>query len=69
MSYAGSSPTRLLHVINGESDLARALAMIARGERPTDAIGDSGWLRQRANFSAETMAAQVAVVYREVLAS
>jgi glycosyltransferase involved in cell wall biosynthesis len=49
--------------------LAQALAVIARGERPTDAMGDSGWQRQRANFSDESMAAQVAAVYREVLAS
>jgi glycosyltransferase involved in cell wall biosynthesis len=50
-------------------ELAQALAAIARGERPTDAMGDSGWQRQRTNFSDESMAAQVAAVYREVLAS
>lgn len=49
-------------------DLAQALAVIARGERPTDAMGDSGRERQRTNFSDESMAAQVAAVYREVLA-
>jgi glycosyltransferase involved in cell wall biosynthesis len=50
-------------------ELAQALAAITRGERPTDAMGDSGWRRQRTNFSDESMAAQVAAVYREVLAS
>jgi glycosyltransferase involved in cell wall biosynthesis len=50
-------------------ELAQALTVIARGERLTDAMGDSGRERQRTNFSDESMAAQVAAVYREVLAS
>ena len=50
-------------------ELAQALAVIARGERSTDAMGDSGRERQRTNFSDESMAAQVAAVYREVLTS
>ena len=50
-------------------ELAGALASIAHGELSTDAMGDSGWVRQRTHFSDESMAAQVAAVYREVLAS
>ena len=69
MNDAGSTRTHVLNEVNGESDLAQALALIARGERPTDAMDDSGWQRQRTNFSDESMAAQVAAVYREVLAS
>lgn len=49
--------------------LAQALAAIARGERSTDAMGDSGRQRQRTHFSDESMAAEVANVYREVLAA
>lgn len=47
--------------------LADALLKVARGEVNTEALGDSGWRRQREHFSDVSMAARVAAVYREVL--
>jgi len=49
--------------------LAGALLRFARGEVDCEAMGDSGWHRQRENFSDVSMAASVAAVYREVLGS
>ena len=52
----------------GDSEgLATALARIARGEVDAQAMGDSGWCRQRRHFSDVAMAAGIATVYREVL--
>ena len=49
--------------------LAQALALIARGAKDTEGMGDSAWRRQRTGFSDISMAAGVAAVYQEVLAS
>jgi glycosyltransferase involved in cell wall biosynthesis len=49
--------------------LAEALALIAGGVMDTEAMGDSAWQRQRSEFSDLSMAARVAAVYQEVLAS
>jgi glycosyltransferase involved in cell wall biosynthesis len=49
--------------------LAAALLQFVRGEVSATAVGDSGWQRQREHFSDVAMAARVATVYREVLAS
>jgi glycosyltransferase involved in cell wall biosynthesis len=49
--------------------LAEALARIARGATDTESMGDSAWQRQRDAFSDVSMAAGVAAVYREVLAT
>jgi glycosyltransferase involved in cell wall biosynthesis len=48
--------------------LAEALLQFVRGEVSAEAIGDSGWQRQREHFSDVSMAGRVATVYREVLA-
>jgi glycosyltransferase involved in cell wall biosynthesis len=47
--------------------LADALLRFARGEVSGEAMGDSGWQRQREHFSDVTMAARIAEIYREVL--
>lgn len=47
--------------------LADALSLFARGTVSADAMGDSGWHRQRENFSDSVMAARVARIYQEVL--
>jgi glycosyltransferase involved in cell wall biosynthesis len=47
--------------------LADALARFANGTVSAAAMGDSGWHRQRENFSDSVMAARVAKIYREVL--
>jgi glycosyltransferase involved in cell wall biosynthesis len=49
--------------------LADALLRFARGEVNGEALGDSGWQRQREHFSDVSMAARVAAIYREVLRS
>jgi phosphatidyl-myo-inositol alpha-mannosyltransferase len=49
--------------------LAGALRRLVRGEVDAGALGDSGWHRQREQFSDVSMAARVASVYREVLNS
>jgi glycosyltransferase involved in cell wall biosynthesis len=48
-------------------DLANALQRFISGEVSTDAMGDSGWQRQREHFSDVSMATAVAAVYREAL--
>jgi glycosyltransferase involved in cell wall biosynthesis len=50
-------------------ELAEALLRFARGEADAEAMGDSGWRRQREQFSDVAMAARTATVYREVLNS
>jgi glycosyltransferase involved in cell wall biosynthesis len=50
-------------------DLAHALQRFVRGEVSSENMGDSGWHRQREKFSDTSMAAEVAAVYREVLAA
>ena len=47
--------------------LAAALLKFARSEVDAEAMGDSGWQRQREHFSDISMAAAVANIYREVL--
>jgi glycosyltransferase involved in cell wall biosynthesis len=47
--------------------LADALSRFATGTVSAEAMGDSGWHRQRENFSDSVMAARVARIYREVL--
>ena len=49
--------------------LAAALLRFVRGEVGAAAMGDSGWQRQRENFSDKSMATGVAAVYRELLPS
>jgi glycosyltransferase involved in cell wall biosynthesis len=49
------------------AELADALLRFVRGEADTEAMGDSGWQRQRDGFSDVSMAKGVAAVYREVL--
>jgi hypothetical protein len=58
-----------LHLARLGYDVRFARQMIARGQWPTNAMGDSGWQRQRTNVSDESMAALVAAVYREGPAS
>lgn len=48
-------------------ELATALARFAKGDVDAQAMGDSGWCRQRRHFSDVAMAAGIASVYREVL--
>jgi glycosyltransferase involved in cell wall biosynthesis len=48
-------------------DLADALRRFLSGEVSAEAMGDSGWQRQREHFSDVSMAAAVAAVYREAL--
>ncbi len=50
-------------------ELADALLRFPRGEADAEAMGDSGWQRQRDHFSDVSMAARTATVYREVLNS
>jgi len=57
----------LLAAPGNAAALAAALASFARGSADAGAMGDSGWQRQRARFSDQSMAAGVAGVYREVL--
>jgi phosphatidyl-myo-inositol alpha-mannosyltransferase len=47
--------------------LANALLRFARLDVNAEALGDSGWQRQRENFSDISMAAGVANIYKEVL--
>jgi glycosyltransferase involved in cell wall biosynthesis len=47
--------------------LADALHRFATGKASAQAMGDSGWQRQRRHFSDVSMAAGIASVYREVL--
>jgi glycosyltransferase involved in cell wall biosynthesis len=47
--------------------LANALLRFARGYVNGEAMGDSGWQRQREHFSDISMGAAVAKIYREVL--
>jgi len=49
--------------------LAAALLRFVRGEADAAVMGDSGWQRQRDNFSDKSMARGVAAVYRELLPS
>ncbi len=49
--------------------LANALQRFVRGEVDSEVMGDSGWHRQRENFSDLSMATGVARVYRQVLAA
>ena len=49
------------------SALANALLLFARGHVNREAMGDSGWQRQREHFSDISMGAGVAKIYREVL--
>jgi glycosyltransferase involved in cell wall biosynthesis len=49
--------------------LADILRSFVRGEVSSDAMGDSGWHRQRESFSDESMAKGVAAVYQQVLAA
>ncbi len=57
----------LLAEAGSAQDLAHALQRFVRGEVSSEIMGDSGWHRQRENFSDASMAAGVAAVYREVL--
>ena len=57
----------LLAAPGDPGELATALLRFVRGEVDAAAMGDSGWQRQRAEFSDVSMAASVAAVYREVL--
>jgi glycosyltransferase involved in cell wall biosynthesis len=50
-------------------DLADTLQRFVRGEVSCQEFGDNGWRRQRENFSDVSMAAGVAAVYQQVLAS
>jgi glycosyltransferase involved in cell wall biosynthesis len=50
--------------VNG---LANAIRQVAAGDYNAVALGDSGWLRQRAVYSDVNMAEGVASVYREIL--
>jgi glycosyltransferase involved in cell wall biosynthesis len=47
--------------------LTDALLRFVQGEVNAEAMGDSGWNRQRESFSDVSMAASVAAVYRDVL--
>jgi glycosyltransferase involved in cell wall biosynthesis len=47
--------------------LADALSLFASGTVSAEAMGNSGWQRQRESFSDSVMAARVARIYREVL--
>jgi len=51
------------------AELADALLRFVRGTADTEAMGNSGWQRQRDGFSDISMARGVAAVYREVLNS
>jgi glycosyltransferase involved in cell wall biosynthesis len=57
----------LLVEAGNADELADALQRFARGEVSAALMGDSGWHRQRENFSDVSMAAGVAAVYRQVL--
>jgi glycosyltransferase involved in cell wall biosynthesis len=59
----------LLAAPGDAGDLAAALSRFARGEVDAEAMGDSGWQRQRDEFSDVSMAERIAMVYREVLNS
>jgi glycosyltransferase involved in cell wall biosynthesis len=48
-------------------DLAEAMQRFVSGEVSSELMGDSGWQRQRENFSDVSMAAGVAAVYQQVL--
>jgi glycosyltransferase involved in cell wall biosynthesis len=49
------------------SGLVNAIRGIVAGDYNADALGDSGWLRQRAVYSDVNMAEGVASIYREIL--
>lgn len=49
--------------------LADALLQFVRGESNAEAMGESGWQRQRENFSDVSMGDSVATIYRDVLTS
>jgi glycosyltransferase involved in cell wall biosynthesis len=49
------------------AELADALLRFVRGEADAEAMGNSGWQRQRDSFSDVSMAKGVAAVYHEVL--
>jgi glycosyltransferase involved in cell wall biosynthesis len=59
----------LLAAPGNVEELSATLLRIARGEVDAAALGDSGRQRQRERYSDESMAAGIAKVYREVLAS
>jgi glycosyltransferase involved in cell wall biosynthesis len=54
---------------NDPAALADTLLQFARNEAGAEALGDSGWKRQREHFSDVSMAERVAAVYQEVLES
>jgi glycosyltransferase involved in cell wall biosynthesis len=57
----------LLAEAGNAQELANILCRFVRGEVSSELMGDSGWHRQRENFSDVSMAAGVAAVYQQVL--
>ena len=57
----------LLAAPGDAADIASAINQFVRGDVSSELMGDSGWHRQRENFSDVSMAARVAAVYEQVL--